>query len=110
MLVPIRIWISIKTMPILIRSLSQFLHMLENQNFFTFVLVIALPLNNVLSFSSVSNESYELSILDSILKFSGKKSTLYRTLFHLLGTYSDPDRPHPDRYAQDADPDLDPAK
>ncbi len=39
-------------------------------------LVTALPLHNVLSFSSVSCVSYMFQYLDSILKFSEKKSTL----------------------------------
>jgi hypothetical protein len=46
----------------------------ENQNFL--LLVTALPRYNVISFSSLSNVSYVFSILDSILKFSGKKSAL----------------------------------
>jgi hypothetical protein len=71
----IRVQIGIETMPILMRMQPKVLHMLENQNFFL-LLVTASPLYNVLSFSSVSNVSYVFSILDGILKFSGKKSTL----------------------------------
>ncbi len=79
MLMPIlpihfRIRIGIKTMPILMRILPKNLHMLENLIFFT--LSHSIVTYNVLSFSSVSEVSYVFSILDSILKFSGKKSTL----------------------------------
>jgi hypothetical protein len=41
-----------------------------------------------------------LSIFDSILKFSGKKSNI-----HVRGT-----NPDPDRHALDAEPDPDPLK
>jgi hypothetical protein len=54
-----------------------------------------------------SNASLQciLSILDIILKFSGKKVKI-----HVLGTDTDPHRPAPDRHALNADPDPDPAK
>jgi hypothetical protein len=53
-LMPIRI--GIKTMPIVMRILPQVLHMLDNQNILFLFLVTALPVYNVLSFSSVSYE------------------------------------------------------
>jgi hypothetical protein len=49
--------------------------------------------------------SYVFSILDSILKFSGKKSTL--STFHLLGIDTGYGS-DPDWHALDAEPDPDP--
>ena len=43
--------IGIKSMPIVMRILTQVLHMLENQNTFILFLVTALPVCNVLSLS-----------------------------------------------------------
>jgi hypothetical protein len=64
---------------------KSFTHVGKKQEFFL-LLITALPLYNVLSFSSVSNVSYVFSILDSILKFSGNKSTL-STFFICLDGY-----------------------
>ncbi len=60
-------------------------------------LITALPLYNVLSFSSVSHVTYVFSIFDSILKFSGKRR--FDQLFDFLGIDTDPDQPDPDQHA-----------
>jgi hypothetical protein len=57
-----------------------FTHVVKSD--FVLLLVAALALDNVLSFSSVSSVSYVFSILDSILKFSGK-SQLYQVFIFL---------------------------
>jgi hypothetical protein len=66
---------------------------------FFLLLITALPIYNVLSFSSVPNGSYVFSILDSILKFSGK-GLLNQLLISLeLIRNTDPDQPDPDQHA-----------
>jgi hypothetical protein len=82
--------------------------MLENKKFF-FTFVTALPFYNVffifLISVTVSNVSYVFSILDSVVKFFGKKVNLFICLKFIR---TDMDRPDPDRHALDDDPD--PAK
>jgi hypothetical protein len=72
MLMPIqiRIRVGIKTMPILMRILAQFLHLLENQNFFYF---LSQHCHLTMFYLSLI---FSTGVLDCILKFSGKKSTL----------------------------------
>jgi hypothetical protein len=53
------------------------------------MLVTAMTIHNVLSFLPVSKYVIIFNILDSILKFSGKKFSL-PTFFHLLGIDTDP--------------------
>ncbi len=82
---PIQIRISIKTMPIHVRILSQVLHMvmLENLNFIYFYMKLKFTISGM--------GVIILLILNSLLKFSGKKLKI-----HLLGIYTDSGRPDPD--------------
>jgi hypothetical protein len=87
--IQIRIRIGIKTMPIHIRIQPQVLHMLENRA----IIFIFIHSNASLQcFSFLISEKCVmiLSILYSILKFHEKSGKI-----HLLGIYTDPDRPDP---------------
>ncbi len=84
MLMQVRIRIGIRRIP------SQVLHMLENKNIFL-LLVIAVPVYNVLSFSSVSN----------VPEFQFFKQNISFKLFYLLGLDN-----VVDWHALDADTDL----
>jgi hypothetical protein len=49
-------------------------------------------------------------VLNKKRKNPPKKNLERKETFSLLGVYTDPDRPHPDGYALDADSHPDPAK
>jgi len=70
---PISILILIRLPLIWIRILPHVLHMLENPTIKIWPLFTPVPVYIVLSFSSVSGGVIIFNILDSLLKFSGKK-------------------------------------